>query len=135
MEVATRHDRERPPTSVFTALLVAGIVLAVLLLVLLVRSPGSGLRLAVGNAVGTACPAGQGIPVCFDVAVTNTGSETAAVRCVVEAAKGNSATFLSSGRTYTTAGTLRPGQPLELGVAVTTQTDMVLTPVVTCDAE
>lgn len=134
MEVAARRDREGPPTGLFTALLVAGILLGGLLLGLLVRSPGSGLRLAVGNAVGTACPAGQGIPVCFDVTVTNTGSETAAVRCIVEAAKGNSATFLANGRTYTTAGTLRPGQPLELGVAVTTQTDLVLTPIVSCDA-
>jgi hypothetical protein len=134
MEVAARGDRERPPTGVFTALIVAGIVLAAVLLLLVVRSPGSGLRLAVGNAIGTACPAGQGMPVCFDVTVTNTGTETAVVRCVVEAAKGNAATFLASGRTYTTAGTLRPGQPLDLGVAVTTQTDVVLTPVVSCDA-
>ena len=134
MEVATRGDRERLPTGVFTACIVAGILLAGFLLMLLLRSPGSGLRLAVGNPIGTACPAGQGIPVCFDVTVTNTGSETAVVRCVVRAAKGNSATFLGSGRTYTTAGTLRPGQPLQLGLAVTTQTDMVLTPVVTCDA-
>jgi hypothetical protein len=133
MEVAARRDGQRPPTGVFTALVVAGLVLAGLLLILLVRSPGAGLRLAVGNPVGTACPPGDGIPVCFDVTVTNTGSETAVVRCIVEAAKGNSATFLASGRTYTTAGTLRPGQPLELGVAVTTQTDMVLTPAVTCD--
>jgi hypothetical protein len=133
MEVAARDDRERPPTGVFTALIVAGLVLAAILLPLVLRSPGSGLRLAVGNPVGTACPPGQGIPVCFDVTVTNTGSETAVVRCVVEAAKGNSATFLAGGRTYTTAGTLRPGQPLDLGVAVTTQTDVVLTPLVTCD--
>jgi hypothetical protein len=134
MEVAARRDREGPPTGLFTALLVAGILLGGLLLGLLVRSPGSGLRLAVGNAVGTACPAGQGIPVCFEVTITNTGSETAVVRCIVEAAKGNSATFLANGRTYTTAGTLRPGQPLELGVAVTTQTDLVLTPIVSCEA-
>lgn len=134
MEVAARSDRERPPTGFFTGLLVTGIVLAGLLLLLLVRSPGSGLRLAVGNAIGTACPPGQGIPVCFTVTVTNTGSQAAAVRCAVEAARGNVATFLASGRSFTTAGTLRPGQPLELDVAVTTQTDVVLTPLVTCDA-
>jgi len=133
MEVAARRDRERPPTGVFTALIVAGLVLAGLLLILLVRSPGSGARLAVGNAVGTACPAGQGIPVCFDVTVTNTGSQTASIRCVVEAARGNAATFLASGRSFTTPGPLRPGQPLQLQVAVTTQTDVVLTPVVGCD--
>jgi len=133
MEVATRPDRERPPTAVFTVLLVAGLALAGLLFALLLRSPGSGLRLAVGNPVGTACPAGQGIPVCFEVTVTNTGSETSAVRCAVEAARGNAATFLASGRSFTTAGPLGPGQPVDLGVAVTTQTDVVLTPLVTCD--
>ena len=78
MEVAARRDGARPPTGVFTALIVAGIVLAGVLLLLLVRSPGSGLRLAVGNAIGTACPAGQGMPVCFDVTVTNTGKRAGA---------------------------------------------------------
>ncbi len=133
MEVASRGARERPPTGVFTILVVLGIVLAAFLLMLLVRSPGAGPRFAVGNAVGTACPAGEGIPVCFDVTVTNTGQEAAAVRCDVEAASGNTATFLEGGETgFTSAGTLRPGQPLRLTVAVTTETDTVLTPSVAC---
>lgn len=132
MEVASRSERERPPTGVFTILVVAGIVLAVLLLALLVRSPASGPRFAVGNAVGTACPAGEGIPVCFDVTVTNTGKEAAAVRCDVEAASGNVATFLGGGTELTSASAVRPGQPIRLTVAVTTQTDTVLTPSVAC---
>jgi hypothetical protein len=132
MEVASRAPRE-PPTAVFSVLLIAAIAVAVLLLMLLVRSPGSGPRLSVGNAVGAACPAGTGIPVCFDVTVTNTGGEAAAdVRCVVEAAEGNSATFLTTGRSSVAPGSLAPGTPLELGVAVTTRTDTVLTPAVSC---
>jgi hypothetical protein len=132
MEVVSRRERERPPTGVFTLLLILGLVLAAFLLMMLVRSPGAGPRFAVGNAVGTACPPGEGIPVCFTVTVTNTGRAAAAVRCDVEAASGNTATFLEGGTAFTSAGTIRPGQPLELTVAVTTETDTVLTPSVAC---
>jgi hypothetical protein len=131
MEVAARSERDRPPTGVFTILLIGGLVLGVLLLTMLIRSPGSGPRFAVGNAVGTACPPGQGIPVCFDVTVTNTGTLASAVVCEIDAATGNRAAFLSGGTDFT-GPILRPGQPVQLSIAVTTETDTVFTPSVRC---
>jgi hypothetical protein len=131
MEVASRTERDRPPTGVFTILLIGGIALGALMLTMLIRSPGSGPRFAVGNAVGTACPAGQGIPVCFDVTVTNTGKLPSAVVCEIDAASGNTAAFLSGGTAYGSP-VLRPGQPVQLTIAVTTETDTVFTPSVSC---
>jgi hypothetical protein len=132
-DVAARTDRGRVPTGAFVLAVVAAILLGIVMLFFVVRTPASGPRFAVGNAVGTACPAGEGIPVCFSVTVTNTGREAGPVRCDVIAAEGNTAAFAEGGDRFVSDGNVRPGEPVHLTVAVTTQTDTVLTPSVGCD--
>ncbi len=121
-------------TNVFVLLLAAGLVLGTLLFFLVLRPAGSGPAFTVSEVSGTTCPSGEGAPACFQLTVTNTGSESGPVRCEVAAAAGTTAAFFSGGPVYASAKAIAPGIPLPLyiKVDVTDGSDTVYAPNVSC---
>ena len=121
-------------TNVSVMLLITALALGALLLFLVLRPAGSGPVFTVSEVDGTTCPNGEGAPACFQLTVTNTGTESANVRCEAAAAARTTAAFFSGGPVYTSAAPMAPGVPLPLYIKVDVAdgSDTVYAPNVSC---
>jgi len=127
-------ERRLNTTNVSVLLLVTALGLGALLFFLVLRPAGSGPAFTVSAVDGTTCPTGEGAPACFRLTVTNTGTESANVRCEASPAAGTTAAFFSGGPVYTSAAPIEPGVPLPLFIKadVTDGSDTVYAPSVSC---
>jgi hypothetical protein len=121
-------------TNVLFLLLATALVLGGVLLFLVLKPAGSGPAFTVSAVNAQTCPAGEGVPACFQVVVQNTGSEAANVRCQLVAAAETTAVFLSGDAVYTSAAMIEPAQsiPLSVKVDVTGTNDTVVSPTIGC---
>lgn len=114
---AIPRSRRPHATNVLVLLLVVAIVLGAFLLSRSFAPPVSAF--SVSEVTGTPCPVG-GAPACFQVSVTNTGTEPADVRCDVTPGPGNTAEFALGGATYTSVEPIDPDATLPLVLKVDT---------------
>lgn len=96
-------------------LLAAGLAIGVALFVLQTRVPNTDARFVVAAPEAVDCPVGTGKPVCYRYDVTNAGSGTAPVRCVIVPPASGSAVFTASGTTvYDSPGPVAAGEVYSL---------------------
>jgi hypothetical protein len=116
MEGASQ-PRRLNATNVLVMLLAVAILLGAFLLL---RSFGpSTTAFSVSELTGTPCPV-AGAPACFQVSVTNVGTQPSNVRCDATAGPGNIAEFSLGGSTYSSAEPIDPDATLPLVVEVDT---------------
>ncbi len=132
--MADPNLRRPNATNVFVMLLIVALAAGGLLFFLVLRPAGSGPAFTVSQVSGTTCPDGLGAPACFQLTVTNTGTESGVVHCEIASAPGTLATFLSGNPVYTSAAEISSGTslPLELEVDVTDGSDTIVAPNVSC---
>jgi hypothetical protein len=131
---------QRPPTSrggvgsyVLPAMLLVSIVVALLLTTRLFGRANAGAEFSVADPVGTACPAGAGVPSCASFDVMNVGRLAAAARCTLQPTADASATFADGGTVLETPAVL-PGSTETLLVEVDAgKDDTVRVPLLDCE--
>jgi hypothetical protein len=114
-------------------MLLVAIVLAVLLTTRLFGRAEAGAVFSVADPVGTACPAGAGVPSCASFDVMNVGHRAAAARCRLQPTADASARFADGGTVIDTPAVL-PGSTETLLVEVDVGEDKtVRVPLLACE--
>lgn len=115
---AMDRGRSEPSAAALVAVLVFGVVLAVALLAVLVRAPGSGAKLDLVGVTPIGCPEGSHAPVCYRADATNVGKAPGYLRCVVAGAEGSTALFDTGGPEYNAPTEVVPLQTIPLTITV-----------------
>lgn len=115
------------------ATLMSAIVLGVLLTTRLFGGTDSTAAFSVGDPVGTACPAGAGVPSCYNFEVVNIGRSPGAARCTLQPSEGATASFEDGGAVVETPAVV-PGSTVTLLAEIDVGDDgTVATPAVACE--
>jgi hypothetical protein len=118
---------------VLPAMLMAAIVLGVLLSTRLFGGSDVAAVFSVGEAVGTPCPAGAGVPSCVTFEVLNVGRSPGGARCTLESSEGAPATFAEGGVVVETPAVI-PGSAVTLLAEIDVGDDgTVWAPLIACE--
>jgi hypothetical protein len=121
-------------TTTWMSAILMGLVIATVVLWTMVVKPPARARFEVGEALAAPCPSGDHAPVCYRFLIKNTGASSAGMQCVVAAAAGTEAQFLSDLPTYVSPYPLAPGSTQDLLVKVdATDGGTIVPPRVSCD--